>query len=130
MNKIQSTLSLSAIALVGVVFVMPLVASTANANTTMKLLNCRFDSKSKVEDCCEKIMRTNAKPYWIAGGGGSCGSVIKCVGGGKSSPVAATFVAAVKPKKCFVYIPEVESIGGSDTPDLVRTPTRRSPGKN
>ncbi len=124
MKKIHSTLSFGAIALVGVLFAMPLVASTANANTTMKLLNCRFDSKSKVEDCCEKIMRTDAKPYWITGGGGSCGSVIKCVGGGKSSPVAATFVAVVKPKKCFVYIPEEESIGGSDTPEGPKTPQR------
>jgi hypothetical protein len=127
MTTLKSVLSLSALA----AFVaMPLMMSGAQASTTTKLLSCQADSRQKVVDCCQRILRTSTRPYWISSGTGACGAVVACKPGGK--PSKPTFAAvAPKPKKCVVYIPGEDTIGGGkgdDTPtpnNNPRTPNAR-----
>jgi hypothetical protein len=114
MTTLKSVLSLSALA---VIVAMPLMMSGAQASTTTKLLSCQADSRQKVVDCCQRILRTNTRPYWISSGTGACGAVVACKAGKSSKPTFAAVVAP--PKKCVVYIPEIDTIGGGkgdDTP--------------
>jgi hypothetical protein len=125
MNTLQTSLSLSAVALVGSLLAMPLLTSTANASVTSQLMNCQFNSKQKSIDCCQKILRTQNKPIWMINAGGSCSSVVKCVGGGGAKgPLAVTYVRA--PKRCVVYIPNDNGNDGGrqhDTPQRPGRPT-------
>jgi hypothetical protein len=128
MTALKSVLSLSTLA---AIVAIPMMVSGAQASTTTKLLSCQADSRQKVVDCCQRILRTNTRPYWISSGTGACGAVVACKGGGK--PTKPTFAAVVvpKPKKCVVYIPEIDTIGdgkGGDTPppnSNPRTPNTR-----
>jgi uncharacterized membrane protein len=114
MTKIQSGLTLTALALTGAFLALPLLVGDAKASTTSKLMNCRYDSRQKVMDCCQRVLRTESKPYWISSGAGSCSSVVKCVGGGKKTTYGVTASVANKPKRCFVAIPN-ENSGGRNS---------------
>jgi hypothetical protein len=107
---------------------IPLLAGSANASVTSKLQNCRYDSREKVISCCEKVVRRGVKPFWMVQAGGTCGSVVVCKGGGKTSgrPVAAISVVAPRKPKCFVDMTPDDTIkgGGPDTPNTPRTPSR------
>jgi hypothetical protein len=124
MTKIQSGLTLTALALTGAFLALPLLVGDAKASTTSKLMNCRYDSRQKVMDCCQRVLRTESKPYWISSGTGSCSSVVKCVGGGK---YGATASIVNKPKRCFVVIPNEDSHGDNSSAEAQpeRTPTPR-----
>lgn len=123
MTRIQSGTTLIALSLTGAILALPLLVGDAKASTTSKLLNCRYDTRQKVMDCCQRVLRTESRPYWISSGTGSCGSVVKCVGGGKKATYATV---ANKPKRCSIVIPNDDSSRGSSTveaqPERTQTP--------
>ena len=120
MTILKSVLLLPALA---TIIAMPLMMSGAQASTTTKLLSCQADSRQKVVDCCQRILRTNTRPYWISSGTGACGAVVACKAVGKPSKPILTAAVAPKPKKCIVYIPGEDTIGGGKGDD---TPTPNS----
>jgi hypothetical protein len=123
MNTFQTSLSLSAVAVIGSLLAMPLLTSEANASVTSQLMNCQFNSKQKSIDCCQKILRSEKKPIWMVNAGGSCSSVVKCVGGGNAPrPLSITYVP--KPKKCIVYIPDENGNDGGRQHDTPQRPSR------
>jgi hypothetical protein len=119
MNTLQTSLSLSAVAVIGSLLAMPLLTSEANASVTSQLMSCQFNSKQKSVDCCQKILRTQKKPIWMINAGGSCSSAVKCVGGGSRDRAALTAVPNVR--KCRIYILE-ENGGDGGRPTV--TPQR------
>jgi hypothetical protein len=132
MTKTLNILSLSTLALVGAMFTLPAISTDANASATSKLMRCQFLTKQKVVDCCQRVLRTEKKPYWLHDTGGSCSSAAVCVPG-KPAKLALTHVAAVKKPRCFIKMVYGDTpIKGGDTPR--RENNRRSPnhagGKN
>ncbi len=117
MTRIQTGQTLTALVLTTAFLVLPSLLNGAKASTTSQLLNCRYDTRQKVMDCCQRVLRTNTRPYWISSGAGSCSAVISCVGGGKQPTTYAATVVPPNPKKCFVYIPSDESIDGGKSND-------------
>jgi hypothetical protein len=130
MKKIQTGMTLTAFAMVGAFLALPLLVGDAKANATSKLMNCRYDTRQKVMDCCQRVLRTESKPYWISSGLGSCSGAVRCVGGGKK-PTYAT-IAAIKPKRCFIVVPQDDGQHGgtTDQPTPQRTPNPTSSGKD
>jgi hypothetical protein len=124
MTTFKSVLSLSTFA---AIIAIPMLVSGAQASTTTKLLSCQANSKQKVVDCCERILRTNTRPYWISSGTGACGGVVVCKGGGKPSKTVLTAVVAAKPKRCMVYVPGEDTIGGGNGDDTPPPRTPRTP---
>ncbi len=124
MTQIQFGLTLTALALTGAFLALPLLVGDAKASTTSKLLSCRYDTRHKVMDCCQRVLRTESKPYWISSGTGSCSSVVRCAGGGK---YGATALIVKKPKRCYVAIPNEDSHGDNSSAEVQpeRTPTPR-----
>jgi hypothetical protein len=132
MTKIQFGMTVTALAITAAFLALPLLVGDAKASTTSKLMNCRYDTRQKVMDCCQHVLRTEAKPYWISSGTGSCRSVVRCVGGG-TKPSYATVAAVVnKPKRCFIVQPNIESHSDGSSIDSTpqRTPNERTPGKD
>ncbi len=134
MTKTTNILSLSALALIGAVFVLPTLSSDANASATSKLLNCNFDSKQQVVDCCKRVLQTEKKPYWLHDAGGSCGAVSICVPVKQTRRFVATHLAAPPKRKCLIKIPsENAEIKGGTGPKGTRRTTpniRPNGGKN
>lgn len=130
MSKFISACTVSKLAVLGAIFLAPLMFTGAQASTTTKLLSCQANTKQKVVDCCERILRTNTRPYWISSGSGACGAAAVCSGGGKPPKTYAALVV-VKPKKCSIYIPDTGSSDGShDSPLKPDNGRNRVPGKN
>lgn len=114
MTKFNATLSLSTLAAVGALMAMPLFAGSANAGATSDLMRCKFNTKQKVVDCCQRILHDQQKPQWLPGGEGNCAAATKCVGTYKSRQVAAIAYVPAKPR-CFITIPNNPTTDG-DTP--------------
>ena len=128
----KTALFTTAAAVSAAVLALPLLASSASASATSKLMSCQFDTKNKVVDCCQRVIRDEKRPMWMPAGNGGCASVAKCVGGGKKpSAVAIAYVPTRKPK-CGIYIPQIQDGGGSndDTPGTPNRPSRQTPGNN
>ena len=94
----NTILATAAAALSAVVLAMPLLAGSASASTTSKLLNCQSSSKQKVVDCCQRILSKNDRPQWMTQGSDSCSNAVKCI---------------VGQRKCYVYIPNQIDTGRS-----------------
>jgi uncharacterized membrane protein len=131
-TKIQTGLTLTALAVTAAFIVLPSLVTDAKASTTSQLLNCRYDTRQKVMDCCQHVLRTNTRPYWISSGAGSCSAVAKCVGGGKQPTSYAAAVVPPKAKKCFIAIPLEDAIGGgkSSDPGPSSRPEGQRPGQS
>jgi hypothetical protein len=123
MTKLTSGLCIATLAVVGAL----IMSSGVQASTTTKLLSCQANSKQKVVDCCDRILRTNQRPYWITSGLGGCGGVVACKAGGKPTKTYFAAVTVTKPKKCVVYIPDDSS--SSSSHDEPHTPGN-TPGRN
>jgi uncharacterized membrane protein len=130
MTKVQFGMTVTALALTGAFLALPLLVGDAKANTTSKLMNCRYDTRQKVMDCCQRVLRSESRPYWISSGTGSCGSVVKCVGGGKKPSYSTVASVVSKPKRCFIAIPSEDSGGRNSSseaqPERTPTPPTRS----
>jgi hypothetical protein len=112
MNKLQTSLSFSAVVVAGALFALPALTSAANASVTSNLMNCKYNSKQKTISCCQQVIRSKQLPQWFQNAGGSCSAVVKCVGGGGNQN-NITFIATPRTRKCYVYIPnEVDRDGG------------------
>ena len=121
--------STAAAALSAAVLAMPLLAGSASASTTSKLMSCQFDTKNKVVDCCQRVLRNEKRPMWMPAGNGGCSTVAKCVGGGKGGKVAISYVAAPGRKpKCGIYIPPTNDNGGRDDDKRPSPPSRGDNG--
>jgi hypothetical protein len=110
MTKTFNILSLSTLALVGALFALPAISSDANASATSQLKRCQFNTKQKVIDCCEHVLRTERKPFWIHDARGSCETLAVCTGKRSAS------------RKCWVrYEQEIyRRDGGGNSPSLTR----------
>jgi hypothetical protein len=123
MNTLQTSLSLSAVAVIGSLLAMPLLTSEANASVTSQLMNCQFNTQQKSVDCCQKILRTQKKPIWMINAGGSCSAAVKCVGGGSRGRFAISAVRTYR--KCRVYILDENGGDGGRFKDTPQRPTRQ-----
>lgn len=68
----------------------PAAAEGANA----ALMRCASNSKTQTINCCDKVLRTHQRPYWMAKGT-SCSKVVSCAGGGSVSLSAAAGNASI-----------------------------------
>jgi hypothetical protein len=110
MTTLKTVLSISSLA---AILAMPLMLSGANASTTTKLMSCQANSKQGVVECCERILRTEPRPQWMGGFRGGCGEVVACRGRGNSTSYGLTAAIAVAPKRCGIYILEIQDGDGN-----------------
>jgi hypothetical protein len=121
MTKTLNLLSLSTLALVGAIFALPAISSDANASATSQLMRCQFNTKQKVVDCCQRVLRDERKPQWMKEASGNCSSAAVCVPGKKQGRSPISFVAAKQKPKCFIKIRNYdEPIKGGESPDTPR----------
>jgi hypothetical protein len=104
MTKTLNVLSLSSLALLGAMFALPVISSDANASATSQLMRCQFNTKQKVVDCCQRVLRDERKPQWMKATGGNCSSAAVCVPGGRQGRAALSFASAKPKPKCFIKI--------------------------
>jgi hypothetical protein len=124
---LSKTIPVASLALLG----YALLASSAQASVTSELNKCRYDTKQKVIECCNRVLRDEDKPQWMLESNRNCRSAAVCFGQAKGggSPVAIAYVAAKPKKKCFIKI-QLETYDGGDTPDIpqIEIPQRQPRG--
>jgi hypothetical protein len=82
--------------------------ATVSEASTGNVLNCKGNSRDKVVDCCQQIVRKK-KPVWMVEARQSCGTAAVC----SAKSIKGTSITHVtKPKKVLVC-----SIAMSDKPD-------------
>jgi hypothetical protein len=113
MNK-STILAVSAASLSAALLSLSLLSAPANASTTSMLMNCKYNTKQKVIDCCQRILRKQPKPIWLEEGSSGCAAVAKCSKTGPSHSI--TYV----PQRCYIQIPSEGGGTGSE-----RTPQGR-----
>jgi hypothetical protein len=96
MTATKTTLSLSALAIAGAVFVIASFSTSAHASVSSDLLNCKYNTKQKTISCCQQVIRGKKLPRWFREASSSCNAVVKCVGGGEQGTR----------NRCYVYIPD------------------------
>lgn len=102
--KTNSGMTFTALAMVGAFMALPMLVGEAQASTTSKLMNCRFDTRQKVMDCCQRVLRTETRPYWISSGSGACSGAVQCYGGGNRQSYASN-----TRRRCYIALPPEES---------------------
>jgi hypothetical protein len=80
MTKSQNYFSFATIAFAAAVIAMPLMSSGASADATSSLKNCKYNSRAKTVDCCNKVIRQYRKPLWMRTSDKGCSDVVSCYG--------------------------------------------------
>jgi hypothetical protein len=109
---LSKTIPVAAIAFLG----YAVIASSAQASVTSKINNCRYDTKQKVVDCCERALRNEDKPAWMVESGRSCSAAAVCVKvrarGGR--PTVSYVSATPMKKRCFIKMQIELNDGGNN----------------
>jgi hypothetical protein len=103
MTKFQMTLA----ALATTLLAAPMIIAGAEASTTSDLQNCRYDSRQKTIECCDRIIRNVERlPQWWPTGQRNCSTagVVKCFGG-KRRGLSAVSYSPSRRLRCFIEIP-------------------------
>jgi hypothetical protein len=53
-------------------------ATSANASVSSELNKCRYNTKSKVINCCERVLRDEQRPLWMIESGDNCRTAAVC----------------------------------------------------
>ncbi len=62
------------------------------ASTSKEFAKCSSGSRSATINCCEQVIRSGNKPYWM--GDKTCGQAVSCSGGGGGSGLVAKLMVA------------------------------------
>jgi hypothetical protein len=122
MTNFNSTLIATAFVALGALSVSSL---TAKADITGNLMRCQAYNAEKVIRCCDQVIQTEGRPFWMIENNVSCQSAVSCVGGGRPSRDVAAARIAYNPKKhCAISIKFNDSQG---TPGRTGKPRGQSP---
>jgi hypothetical protein len=105
MTALRSVLCISTFASL---IAVPMLLSGAQASTTTRLLSCQANSRQQVIDCCESVLRTEQRPYWMVSGRNGCTAAVACSGRGNYGTKALSAALVKAPKRCAMYIPGIE----------------------
>jgi hypothetical protein len=105
MTALKSVLCISTFASL---IALPMMLSGAQASTTTRLLSCQANSRQQVIDCCESVLRTEQRPYWMVNGRNGCTAAVACSGRGNYNSKALSAALVKAPKRCAMYIPSIE----------------------
>jgi hypothetical protein len=107
-------------------------ATSANANTLSQLNKCRFDSKQKTVECCQRVFRDEGSAKWLLQGGNSCQKSVACInrkGRGTGTSVSYVSAGGGKIKRyCYVKI-ELQGREGGQTPPPHRDQPQQRGGR-
>ena len=112
MSKINMQYTFSAAAAAAAVAIFSLLSFGGKAEAASGIFSCQGANASQVTSCCEKYVKKNGMPHWMAEAHASCRQVTACRKG-KGGLLA---IAAVAPaKRCYIQtILKIKEDGGPE----------------
>jgi hypothetical protein len=96
MTNFKTTLIATAFVAFGALSVSSL---TAKADITGNLMRCQAYNAEKVIRCCDQVIQTSGRPFWMIENNVSCQSAVACVGGGRRPGSRTAALLVLNPKK-------------------------------
>jgi hypothetical protein len=112
MTNFKTTIIATAFIALGALSVSSL---TAKADVTGSLSQCRAFTAEKVIRCCDQIIRTQGRPFWMLENNASCQTSVSCVSSTPRKGRVAALVIAPK-KRCSIAVKFNSNNGSPGSP--------------